>query len=233
MRVLYFFFSIGVPRKREMNGYFYCSPYVPTEMFWRLYLKCNVRFQTPLSFQFLNRTLFRSLTYGHESSVITERDGILGKSSLYNSSRQNAPLWNLETLNVEPHLPIKRSQLRWPACCGRRARGTSAQSFTLWQQATIKITRTDHIYPLYTALLWDSRWIGNPINHSSTTVSVSPSRLSAHFFQLYAIQRIQVAEVGWESDNNGFDRKWGWVVCIVLDNLFCTCLMLKPLPWTD
>jgi len=37
-------------------------------------------------------------------------------------------------------------------------------------------------YPLYTALLWDSRWIGNPKNHSSTTVSVSPSCLSAHFF---------------------------------------------------
>jgi len=26
-------------------------------------------------------------------------------------------------------------------------------------------------YPLYTALLLDSRWIGNPTNHSSTTVS--------------------------------------------------------------
>jgi len=37
-------------------------------------------------------------------------------------------------------------------------------------------------YPLYTALLSCSRWIGNPINHSSTTVSVSPSCLSAHVF---------------------------------------------------
>ena len=37
-------------------------------------------------------------------------------------------------------------------------------------------------YPLYTALLWNSRWIGNPTNHSSTTVSVSPSCLSACFF---------------------------------------------------
>jgi len=37
-------------------------------------------------------------------------------------------------------------------------------------------------YPLYTALLSCSRWIGNPINHSSTTVSVSPSCLSAHCF---------------------------------------------------
>ena len=34
---------------------------------------------------------------------------------------------------------------------------------------------------LFDALLSDSRWIGNPINHSSTTVSVSPSSLSALF----------------------------------------------------
>jgi len=33
-------------------------------------------------------------------------------------------------------------------------------------------------------------------------------------FQLYAIQRIQLAEVGWESDNMGFERKRSWVVCI-------------------
>ena len=33
-------------------------------------------------------------------------------------------------------------------------------------------------------------------------------------FQLYLIQRIQLAEVGWESDNKGFERKRGWVVCI-------------------
>jgi len=37
-------------------------------------------------------------------------------------------------------------------------------------------------YPLYTAQLLDSRWIGNPINHSSTTVNISQSCLSAHFF---------------------------------------------------
>ena len=36
-------------------------------------------------------------------------------------------------------------------------------------------------YPLYTALS-DSRWLGNPINHPSTTTGVSPSCLSAHFF---------------------------------------------------
>jgi len=35
---------------------------------------------------------------------------------------------------------------------------------------------------LYTALLSGSRWIGNPISHSSTIVSVSPSCLSAHVF---------------------------------------------------
>jgi len=68
-------------------------------------------------------------------------------------------------------------------------------------------------YPLYTALLSDSRWIGNPINHSTTTVSVSPSCLSA-FFHPYPIQRIQLAEVGWESHDKGFERKRGWVVCI-------------------
>jgi len=37
-------------------------------------------------------------------------------------------------------------------------------------------------YPLYTALLSESRWIGNPINRSSTTVSVSPSCLSGDCF---------------------------------------------------
>jgi len=37
-------------------------------------------------------------------------------------------------------------------------------------------------YPLYTVLLSCSRWIGNPINHSSTTMSASPSCLSAHVF---------------------------------------------------
>jgi len=33
-------------------------------------------------------------------------------------------------------------------------------------------------------------------------------------FQPHAIQRIHLAEVGWESDNKGFERKRGWVVCI-------------------
>jgi len=29
-------------------------------------------------------------------------------------------------------------------CCDRKARAASAQSFALWQQATIEITRRDH-----------------------------------------------------------------------------------------
>ena len=33
-------------------------------------------------------------------------------------------------------------------------------------------------------------------------------------FQPYPIQRIQLAEVCWESDNKGFEWKRGWVVCI-------------------
>jgi len=31
-----------------------------------------------------------------------------------------------------------------PVCCDRKARVACAQSFTLWQQATIEITRRDH-----------------------------------------------------------------------------------------
>jgi len=38
--------------------------------------------------------------------------------------------------------------------------------------------------------------------------------LEGAFLQPYPIQRIQLAEVGWESDNKGFKRKRGWVVCI-------------------
>jgi len=33
------------------------------------------------------------------------------------------------------------------------------------------------------------------------------------FFHPYPIQRIQLAEAGWESDK-GFEQKRGWVVCI-------------------
>jgi len=38
--------------------------------------------------------------------------------------------------------------------------------------------------------------------------------LERAFVQPHAIQRIRLAEVGWESDNKGFERKRGWVVCI-------------------
>jgi len=41
-------------------------------------------------------------------------------------------------------------------CCNRKARAASAQSFTLWQQATIEITRRDH----------SSRRLVNTFNHS-------------------------------------------------------------------
>jgi len=34
-------------------------------------------------------------------------------------------------------------------CCDQKTRGPSAQSFTLWQQATIEITRRDHSYLLF------------------------------------------------------------------------------------
>jgi len=33
-------------------------------------------------------------------------------------------------------------------------------------------------------------------------------------FQPHAIQRIQLTEVSWESDNKGFEPKRVWVVCI-------------------
>jgi len=35
-------------------------------------------------------------------------------------------------------------------------------------------------------------------------------------FSTIPIQRIQLAEVGWESDDEGFERKRGWVVCMSL-----------------
>ena len=38
--------------------------------------------------------------------------------------------------------------------------------------------------------------------------------LERAFFQPYPIQRIQLAEVGWESDNKGLEWKRGWVVFI-------------------
>jgi len=38
--------------------------------------------------------------------------------------------------------------------------------------------------------------------------------LERAFFQPYPIQRIQLAEVGWEYDDKGFGQKTGWVACI-------------------
>jgi len=35
-------------------------------------------------------------------------------------------------------------------------------------------------------------------------------------FQSYPIQQIQLAEVGWESDDKRFERKKGWVVLLSL-----------------
>jgi len=87
------------------------------------------------------------------------------------------------------------------------------------------------IYPLHTALLSDSRWIGNPTNHSGTTVSVSPSCLSAaRVFEPCLCQGILLAEVGWESDSEGFEWERGWVVCVVSVAGF-TYLMLNLPPW--
>jgi len=45
------------------------------------------------------------------------------------------------------------------------------------------------------------------------------------FFQPYLIQWIQLVEVGWESDNEGLERKWGWVVCIK------SCATFSVLVW--
>ena len=49
--------------------------------------------------------------------------------------------------------------------------------------------------------------------------------LERAFFQPYPIQRIQLAEVGWESDDKGFERKRGWMVCIK------SCATFSVLVW--
>ena len=56
-------------------------------------------------------------------------------------------------------------------------------------------------YPIYTALLSSSRWIGNPINHSSTAVSVSPSCLSAHVIIISIISCTAVEWTRWRHRN--------------------------------
>jgi len=54
---------------------------------------------------------------------------------------------------------------------------------TLKDGGLMSLFKRQGSYPLCIALLSCSRWIGNPINHSSTTVSVSQSCLSAHVFK--------------------------------------------------
>jgi len=44
-------------------------------------------------------------------------------------------------------------------------------------------------------------------------------------FETYLIQWIQLAEVGWESDDKGFNLKRGWVVCIK------SCATFSVLVW--
>jgi len=69
-------------------------------------------------------------------------------------------------------------------------------------------------YPLYTALFigfaldWESH---KSLKHDHECLT---ELLERACFQPYPIQRIQLAEVGWESDDEGFERKRVWVVCI-------------------
>ena len=58
------------------------------------------------------------------------------------------------------------------------------------------------------ALDWESH---KSLNHERECLT---ELLERACFQPHAIQRIQLAEVGWESDNKGFKRKRVWVVCI-------------------
>jgi len=80
--------------------------------------------------------------------------------------------------------------------------------FLLFQNPVTQMYALSYRYPLCATLLSRRRWIGNPINHSCTEL------LERACFQPHAIQRIQLAEVGWEPENKGFERKRGWVVCI-------------------
>jgi len=38
--------------------------------------------------------------------------------------------------------------------------------------------------------------------------------LERAYFEPYPIQGIQLAEIGWESDNKGFEQERGWKVCL-------------------
>jgi len=64
------------------------------------------------------------------------------------------------------------------------------------------------------ALDWESH---KSLKHDRKFLTVLLERAC---FQPYAIQRIQLAEVNWESDNKGFERKRGWVVCRSLGQPF-------------
>jgi len=59
--------------------------------------------------------------------------------------------------------------------------------------------------------------LGIPLKHDRECLT---ELLERAFFQPHAIQRIQVAEVGWESDNKGFERKRRWWFVLSLGQLF-------------
>ena len=71
-------------------------------------------------------------------------------------------------------------------CCDRKARAACAQSFTLWQQATIDITYHDH------SLIACSRHI-----YMGVVLHAHPVRAESH------IQRNASREVATESENSG------------------------------
>jgi len=58
------------------------------------------------------------------------------------------------------------------------------------------------------ALAWESH---KSLKHDRECLT---ELLERACFQAYPIQRIQLGEVRRESDDNGFERKRGWVVCI-------------------
>jgi len=77
------------------------------------------------------------------------------------------------------------NKMLWPFTTSTRTtrcRPFLASICFLWRRTRHTFSCLFLNYPLDTALLSSSRWIGNPINHSSTTVNVSPSCLSAHVF---------------------------------------------------
>ena len=86
---------------------------------------------------------------------------------------------------MKPHENFLRKPLIWVEYI-HRAPMTPQSPPYIWEKGqtigkfTLDILRKAVTYPLYTALLSCLRWIGNPINYSSTTVSVSLSCLSAH-----------------------------------------------------